>query len=295
MKILLALDGSPPSLIARDLVAALRWPADTVVHVVGAYEVPVDWTGGVGSSMDWVGEIEDAVRDDMVDSLRISSEPLVAAGLTVARAATRGRPADVIMETAAELGADLIVTGSRGRGPLRSMLLGSVASEVSTHARCPVLVARGPAVQRMLVATDCSPGADALADGVARLGAFVGTAADVVAVAVPDTPAYELLVNLYTLGDERLARQRDALQTQAAAAAHAMAGRLDEIGIAATPHVRSGDPAHEILAAAEDRGADLIVMGSRGLGGLDRLLLGSVARNVLSHAHCSVLILRKEA
>lgn len=295
MKILLALDGSPPSLIARDLVAALRWPTGTVVHVVGAYDVPTDWTGGVGSGMDWVGQIEDAVHDDMEESLRTSSEPLVAAGLTVERSARRGRPADVILEAAAELGADLIVTGSRGRGAIRSMLLGSVASEVSTHALCAVLVARGSAVKRLLVATDGSPGADAIADGVARLGALAGRPADVVAVAVPDTPAHELLVSLYTLGDERLARQRVGLQAQAGAAADAMARRLVGIGIDATPHVRSGDPAHEILAATADHGADLVVMGSRGLSGLERLLLGSVARNVLSHAHCSVLIVRKEA
>jgi hypothetical protein len=64
-----------------------------------------------------------------------------------------------------------------------------------------------------------------------------------------------------------------------------MAQRLRSIGIPATSHVNP----HEILAAAEDCGSDVIVMGSRGRGALERLLLGSVARNVLIHARRSVL------
>ena len=54
-----------------------------------------------------------------------------------------------------------------------------------------------------------------------------------------------------------------------------------------------GDPAHEIIEAASNMGCDLIVMGSRGLTGLDRIFLGSVARNVLQHTRASVLIVRE--
>jgi nucleotide-binding universal stress UspA family protein len=56
--------------------------------------------------------------------------------------------------------------------------------------------------------------------------------------------------------------------------------------------MRHGDPAAEIIAGAEASGADLIVLGSRGLTGLTRLLLGSVARNVLSGSTASVLVVR---
>jgi nucleotide-binding universal stress UspA family protein len=56
--------------------------------------------------------------------------------------------------------------------------------------------------------------------------------------------------------------------------------------------VRNGDAAGEIVAVAERRGADLIVLGSRGRTGLRRLLLGSVARNVVSGSTASVLIVR---
>lgn len=292
MKLLLALDGSPPSLVARDLVAGLRWPAGTCVHVVGAYEVPVDWTGGVGSTMDWVGEIEDAARDQLVEELRALRSPLDAAGLAVTSEAVQGRPADAIVATAERIGADLIVTGSRGRGRLRSMLLGSVANEVASHATCPVLVARAPGVGRLVVATDGSSASAEIVERLEAWGVFRGHDADVVAVAVPEGPTYDLLVSLYTLGDERLEAQRREIRSQADAAANEMAGRLTEIGIPATPHVRVGDASAEILGAVDDANANLVITGSRGLGGIDRLLLGSVARNVIVHARCSVLIVR---
>ena len=56
--------------------------------------------------------------------------------------------------------------------------------------------------------------------------------------------------------------------------------------------VRSGDPAHALIEEAEAKGADLIALGTHGRTGLDRLVMGSVARKVLTHAHCSVLIVR---
>ena len=81
MKVLLALDGSAPSLVARDLVAGLQWPGRTVVHLVSGYRVPVDWTGGVGSTMDWVGDVEDAIRDELTTTLTAAAKPLYDRGL----------------------------------------------------------------------------------------------------------------------------------------------------------------------------------------------------------------------
>jgi len=57
--------------------------------------------------------------------------------------------------------------------------------------------------------------------------------------------------------------------------------------------MRAGDAATEILVAAGEAAAGLIVMGTHGRTGLTRLFLGSVARNVMHHAHCSVLIVRQ--
>lgn len=66
--------------------------------------------------------------------------------------------------------------------------------------------------------------------------------------------------------------------------------RLRAKGLHADALVAAGDAAEGILTLARGRDVDLIVMGTRGLTGIDRLRLGSVARNVLHHAHCSVLI-----
>lgn len=295
VKIVIGLDGSTHSLVGRDLVAGLRWPAETTVHLVGAYQVPIDWSGGFGSGMPWVGEIEDSMRDDMSEALRAAAEPLVEAGLTVTHAASWGRAADVLVASARETDADLVVVGSRGLGGLKRMLLGSVAGEVAADAPCSVLVARSPTVERIVVATDGSDAANGIADELAAWGTFAGMPTDAVAVSVPDAPAYELMVSLYTLGDDRLDTARQAAEAKAEADAEAMADRLRSLGIPAAPKPLRGDAAAEIVRHAEETGADLVVVGSRGLTGLDRLLLGSVARNVASDAHGSVLIVRKES
>lgn len=296
MKILIGLDGSRQSLVARDLVAGLRWPDGTSVHLVGAYELPIDWSGGYGASVPHlVDEIEGALHDETRSTLAAAAEPLAAAGLTVTHEAIMGRPADVLLDVARRDHADLIVVGSRGRTGWQQLLLGSVATEVAADAPCPVLVARSPRVARMLVATDGSEAAARIVDLLGGWGTFAGVSTDVVGVSVPDGPLFELLIGLYTLGDERLSRAREASDAKAEADAHEAAERLSAIGIPATPRSRRGDAAEEIVAAATEAGADLVVVGSRGLSGLDRLLLGSVARNVLTHAPASVLIARKEA
>lgn len=293
MKILLAIDGSTCSVVARDLAASLPWPAGTEITMLAAYDVPIDWTGGVGSTMDWVGDVEDATREALDGQLRTLSEPLVQRGWTVSRLVARGRAASAIVDAARELEADLVVTGSRGRGPLRSMLLGSVAAEVAAQAPCPVLVARRPTVGRLVVATDGSSISRAIPERLAAWAVFDGLPAEAVAVSIPDGPVFETVVSLYTLGDERLATRRRELRAGYENDANEMAERLTEYGMPATPHLRAGDPSHEIIGVAEDREADLIVTGTRGLGGIDRLLLGSVARNVLTHARCSVLVMRE--
>ena len=59
-------------------------------------------------------------------------------------------------------------------------------------------------------------------------------------------------------------------------------------------HIRTGGTAEEIVALAEEMGAGLVVMGSHGLGGIRRALIGSVSAAVVPHAHCPVMVVRPE-
>lgn len=293
MHILLAVDGSPSSVHARDLVAALPWPASTTVTVLMAYEPPIRLFPDSAMAGAWLPEAEEALRAGAVESVAGMAGPLGGRGWTIDRRVVAGRAASVIRSVADEMEVDLIVVGSRGRGPIKSMLLGSVSAEVADLAPQSVLVARGAGVARMLVATDGSECATELPDVLEPWQAWRNIPAVALSVAPVSSPAFELMVTLYTLGSEPVERQREALVAEARANAEAMARRLTEIGIPAAAEVRSGDAAAEIVKAAAELQADLIVTGSRCLHGVDRLLLGSVARNVLQHAHASVLIVRR--
>jgi nucleotide-binding universal stress UspA family protein len=68
--------------------------------------------------------------------------------------------------------------------------------------------------------------------------------------------------------------------------------RIDAAGVKVTTYAREGDPADAILDVAEERNADLIVVGNKGMTGAKRFLLGSVPNKVSHHAPCSVLIIR---
>jgi nucleotide-binding universal stress UspA family protein len=70
------------------------------------------------------------------------------------------------------------------------------------------------------------------------------------------------------------------------------AERVEQAGLTVRTYAREGDPADAILDVAEERGADLIVVGNKGMTGAKRFLLGSVPNKVSHHAPCSVLIIR---
>lgn len=134
-------------------------------------------------------------------------------------------------------------------------------------------------MRRIVWATD---GSDSAADAAAFLHAAAlpeGTEVRVVAVLEPMVESV-----LESMAPEY--REKIGHVVEAAAAG------LRREGLTVTGEVRSGNPAHEIILAAEESAADLIVVGSRGLTGLAEFVLGSVARNVARHAECSVLVAR---
>jgi nucleotide-binding universal stress UspA family protein len=105
-------------------------------------------------------------------------------------------------------------------------------------------------------------------------------AADPEGVALPDPVLEEAL--------ERRAEQRGREVLEAEVE------RVRSAGVTvAQSHLMMGEPAREIIHLAEDLGAGLVVMGSRGRGGIRRTLMGSVSDSVVRHAHCPVLVVRQ--
>jgi nucleotide-binding universal stress UspA family protein len=144
----------------------------------------------------------------------------------------------------------------------------------------------------LLIATDGSDAARAIPHLLAAWGVFRGLAAEALSVAPLPERTYELLADVQSMGTHRFTDDRQELLDRHRRFADQLAQELAEHHIPATSSVVAGDAAHEIIDAARRRGVDLIVTGTRGLHGLERVILGSVARNVLLHAPCSVMVLR---
>lgn len=278
MHILLAVDGSASSLVARDLVGSLPWPEGTRITVLTAYDVPSD--------------VGDAPRRRAEAALAPIAGPLEGRGWSVRALPAFGRPAGAILAAADEADADLVVLGSRGRGPIASMLLGSVSAQVAATARQSVLVARRATVSRLLAATDGSECSAAIPRVLARVPGLRGLPALVVSVAPVGSPDYELIMGLYEAGSGVTPGDADVAVHRAYA--ERMEADLRELGMGAVAEPRRGDAAHEILTAALEYGCDLIVTGSTCRGGVERVF-GNVSRNVLVHAGASVLIARDGA
>lgn len=226
-------------------------------------------------------------------SLEAPKAHLEGLGVRCDGVAQRGRPPHVIAREASRSGADLIVVGSRGLGPIRSTLLGSVSQEVVDLAPCPVLVARTGRISRIVLGTDGSASAKEAERFLSTLPTARRVLVTVVSVAEVLRPiAIGITPTVYHEATAWQAEYEEEAKREHMTAAEEAAERLSTHGVQAVATVRAGDPAAELLAAASEVPADLIVVGSRGLTGLRRLAVGSVARRVVHHARASVLIVR---
>jgi len=297
MRILLAVDGSRSSDRARDLVAALPRRDGGRVRIVTVAPTGSELMGGpwlIDGSPD-VGDLEsDAIRVHR-DALDAAEREIRSArsDLVIEPVLLRGRAASMIVEEAREMPADLVVVGHRGQGRWESMLLGSVSAEVVDHAPCPVLVARDERLGPVVFADDRSLHARAAESVLTEWPLFTGLPITVVTVSEDGFPyAASVAPLVYVDAMEGYTRSARDERHLAEVECETVATRLRQAGLDATSEVREGDPAHEIVASALAHGAGLIVVGTRGQTGLRRLILGSVARNVLLHAPCSVLVVR---
>jgi nucleotide-binding universal stress UspA family protein len=223
-----------------------------------------------------------------------------------------GPPADVLISAADDLGADLLATGSVGMSGARRFMLGNVPNKVSHHANTDLLIVKtdapsssGGGYQRILVGTDGSQTATRAVEIAGSLAASLGVKPTIACVFEP--PTEDELKRLRSDPGDPLAQWKssrvsretpDEFKWRIAAASQAedILERATEhtakMGAEAEVRAIEGSPAETLLGLAEDEGFDLIVVGSVGMRGSKRFMLGNVPHRISHHAPTDVLILR---
>lgn len=287
MNILVAIDHSGASNNAVSEVVARPWPASTKVCVLSVVEPPEVLV--IPALVERRTEAAQALVKNAADRLK-------ARGLESSTHVIEDNPHTGIVDYAELWGADFIIVGSHGQSALTRFFLGSVAQAVIRHAPCSVEVVRattdekplGARPMKILLATDGSEFSLAATRSVAERPWPENSAVRVISVAEMITPVIEPwyvdVEFMQSLSDEATTRARDA-----ALAAEEIIG---EAGLKGSGLVLPGFAKPAILDEAKEWGADLVVLGSHGLRGITRLLIGSVAETVAMHAHCSVEIIR---
>jgi nucleotide-binding universal stress UspA family protein len=284
MKILIAVDSSEASTIAAREAAARLWPAGTTARVISVVEPLYGWSAR---------DIEDAIQQSAQQTVQENAEYFKHAGLETATAVLTGDPKTVIVDEVAEWHADFVVIGSHNAGSVVQFLLGSVARAVARQATCSVEIVRtnpGPTPLRILLATDGSECSKAAARSVAERPWQAGTQFRILSVVEPSAPALPTSYFSAEVMEELRGKDMQRAQEAVSSAESILFGA--GIEASTTVAVPAATPKELILSEAAEWTAGLIVVGSHGRRGVNRLLLGSVSEAVALHANCSVEIIR---
>ena len=285
MRVVIGVDWSDQAFTALTQTFQLYAPTDvTLVHSidVGILEHPV-----VAQAANLQGY--DAFRNAMVDSgrqlLDRAADMVPAEIKTVRKVNELGSPAELILDSANYLGADLIVVGVRGRSRLSEIVLGSVSHRVLLHGSRSTLIVRGAArkVQRVLVAIEDRDDADLIVKWLTTHPFADPVELCVFHAVVP------IGINEPYAAPEISAWWED-VQRYAEDLVTSTAGKLLSPHYTVTTKVATGNPA--AMIEQEASGMDLVVVTSHGRKGISRFLLGSISHTVVHHVTCPVLVLR---
>jgi nucleotide-binding universal stress UspA family protein len=293
MRVLLAIDPSTGSQHVVNEAAARPWPAGTTICVLSIVDM------GEWDRLPTL--IEDVKRAAHV-LVQTATEKLD--GHEVVSSVQLGYPKKAIPDFAREWKADLVMVGSRGLGAISRFFLGSVAQAVLRSAPCSVEIVRptsldSPAsshAMKLLLATDGSDCSEIAARSVANRPWPAGSEVRIICVREllvlenANTVASPCPVYPPSLLTEILEDARERAEKALVQARHVLSSK--GLKVANGPSAPVGDPRAILLDEASTWGAHLIILGSHGRHGFDRVVLGSVSESVALHAGCSVEIIR---
>ena len=293
MKVLFAADGSDFTISSLEFLARLPFPEGSELSILTV--VPDLEPVMPGDNLPEGEEIREAARMEADQALQQTCDRASSLGLPVSRSVLMGNVTGEIIEHGVRAETDLAVVGSHGRRGIKQFLLGSVALKLVTYAPFSVLIVRpaaatgsagdGPSkILRVLVATDGSEQSRAAIAQFAELTARQWCTIKVVTVLELVTAfRMDIRQRLSESWRQRKADARQFLKQTAEA--------LDPLAVEVETQILEAASASEaILHAADQFGADLILVGGTGSGRIGRVLLGSVASRIARHARCSVWI-----
>lgn len=300
MHIFFATDGSASARFAQAQILAMPWRSPVQLTVMTAVHIPPPpFTSFVSSAQQaFDAALVTLRREAEVRAEEVLTRARHSLEASVASVATRmhaGPPGEMIVEMARACRVDLVAVGSRGFGPYKGYLLGSVSDHVANHARCSVLLAKTPPKRtgRFLLALDDSRYAVAVLRWLRELDLSKGAWIHLVKVfrsmehfPFPDG-------RNWTCGCERTVPALFTPWGNAPEVLEAMCEEgLDGKAAQVTAEVRFGQEVPEILASVRKFDPELLVIGAKGHYSTAASPLGNVARKLIDHAPCSVLIVR---
>lgn len=238
------------------------------------------------------GDLGERVVDQARAGLRqLAAEVGEPGGVAAAAHVVEAAVLAAIADRADALDAGLVVLGAQGAGHIRHWLLGATAARLLRKLRQPVLavrqVPRGP-YRSVLAPVDFSAGSR----HQLALARTLAPSARLTLLHVFQVP-FEGNLRLAGVAEDSILSHRAAARVEAEVRLRELA---EAAGLDAENHravVVHGDAAPQILEQIEEQDVDLVVMGKQGMAMTEELLLGSVAKHVLSEAPCDVLITRR--
>lgn len=288
--ILLATDGCADARQALLAAADLAKRSGATLHLVTAYDLPPEslYVFPTGSGLE---EMLDTYRGAALAALDTARSEAAALGAFVGGIhAERGEVSDVVRSVAESIGADLVVVGRRELGVVRRLLSGSVSAAVLHKARCPVLIVHGPQPSwppaQMVIGFDESLAAKRAARLASTIAHLYPEVTTTLVEVLPDS----------LVKPNRVLRHSDRVDTE-----HGRLDReakeIDEGAELSPATVLAVGHAGDVLVA---RGGtlplpNLIVIGSRRLSEVRRLIFGGVSTKIHHSGHSPLLVVPEAA